>query len=142
MAGAAQTQFHLGAQENLVHQIPPPTLPGTSPDTLLPDPASILRKGKVLHFDGITVVTEKREAQTSSNGPLGPTTDSAQSEFKESIMDLLSKPAKNLIAGLKEQEAAPCDCGKYSLVWVFSRLIFWGLGGCPWLFLVDLRCTK
>eukprot|EP00072_Mus_musculus_P020924 NP_081660.1 methylcytosine dioxygenase TET1 isoform 2 [Mus musculus] len=110
MAGAAQTQFHLGAQENLVHQIPPPTLPGTSPDTLLPDPASILRKGKVLHFDGITVVTEKREAQTSSNGPLGPTTDSAQSEFKESIMDLLSKPAKNLIAGLKEQEAAPCDC--------------------------------
>ncbi|XP_021060712.1 methylcytosine dioxygenase TET1 isoform X2 [Mus pahari] len=107
MAGAAQTQFH---QENPVHQIPPPTLPGTSPDTLLPDPASVLRKGKVLCFNGITVVTEKHEAQTSSNEPLGPTTDSAQAEFDENVMDFLSKPAKDLIAGLKEQEAAPCDC--------------------------------
>nr|XP_034379613.1 methylcytosine dioxygenase TET1 isoform X2 [Arvicanthis niloticus] len=110
MAGAAQTQIYLGAQENLVHQIPPPTLPGTSPDTLLPDPASILRKGKLLSSNGITVVTTNCEAQTSSSGPLGPATDSAQAECNGNITDFFSKPAKNLIAGLKEQEPAPCDC--------------------------------
>lgn len=128
MAGAAQTQFHLGAQENLVHQNPPPPLPGASPDTLLPDPTSILRKGEVLNSNGITVVTAKQEAQTSSNGPLGPTTDSAQAEFNETVMDFLSKPAKDLLAGLKEQEPVTCGCGKYALVWgVFPIRL---LGGC------------
>ncbi|XP_028632713.1 methylcytosine dioxygenase TET1 isoform X2 [Grammomys surdaster] len=110
MAGAAQTQCHLGAQENLVHQIPPPTLPGTSPDTHLPDSTSILRKGKVLTSNGITVVTTKCEAQTSSNGPSGPATDSERAGCNGNVMDFLSKPAKDLLAGLKEQEPAPCDC--------------------------------
>lgn len=113
MAGAAQTHFHLGARKNLVHQIPPPTLPGISPDPLLPDPASALRKGNVLSSNGITVVTTKHEeAQTSSNGPSDPTTDSAQADFNGNVMDFLSMPAKKLIAELKEQEAATCQCAR------------------------------
>ncbi|XP_051009106.1 methylcytosine dioxygenase TET1 [Acomys russatus] len=109
-AGAAQTQLHLGAQENLVHLIPP-TLPGTSPETPLPDPASILRKGNVLSSNGITVVTAKREAQASSNGPLGDTTaHGAQADFNESVMNFLSEPAKNLLAGVSDSEDPTCHC--------------------------------
>nr|XP_021507108.1 methylcytosine dioxygenase TET1 isoform X1 [Meriones unguiculatus] len=110
MAGAAQTQLHLGARENLVHQIPP-TLPGASPETPLPDPASILRKGNVQSSNGVTVVTAKREAQTWSDGPLGDsTTHSAQADFNESVMNFLSEPAKNLIAGVSDVEDPTCHC--------------------------------
>ncbi|XP_049998481.1 methylcytosine dioxygenase TET1 isoform X2 [Alexandromys fortis] len=104
MPGAAQTQLQLGAQENLVHPIPP-TLPGTCPETPLPDPASILRKGNMAG------VNAKPEAQAPSHGPRSDSsTHSVQMEFFEHIKKYLRDPAKFLQPEVNETEEPTCDC--------------------------------
>ncbi|CAO2608261.1 Methylcytosine dioxygenase TET1 [Lemmus lemmus] len=110
MPGAAQTQLQLGAQENLVHPITP-TLPGTSPETPLPDPASILRKGNVSSSNGMAGVNAKPEAQAPSHGPRGDSaTHSVQTEFFEHIKKYLRDPAKLLQPEVNETEEPTCDC--------------------------------
>ncbi|XP_035310064.1 methylcytosine dioxygenase TET1 [Cricetulus griseus] len=119
MPGADKTQFHLCAQENLVHQIPP-SLPGTSPDTPFPELLSILSKDNVTNSNGITLGMAKWELQTPSNGPLGDSiTHSAQTDFNETIRNCLREPATLLLPGANEEkdsvlEGPPCDCkGEY-----------------------------
>ncbi|MEJ1288192.1 tet methylcytosine dioxygenase 1 [Cricetulus griseus] len=115
MPGADKTQFHLCAQENLVHQIPP-SLPGTSPDTPFPELLSILSKDNVTNSNGITLGMAKWELQTPSNGPLGDSiTHSAQTDFNETIRNCLREPATLLLPGANEEkdsvlEGPPCDC--------------------------------
>ncbi|XP_075836242.1 methylcytosine dioxygenase TET1 isoform X2 [Microtus pennsylvanicus] len=110
MPGAAQTQLQLGAQENLVHPIPP-TLPGTSPESPLPDPASILRKGNVSGSNGMAGVNAKPEAQAPSHGPRSDSaTHSVQMEFFEHIKKYLRDPAKFLQPEVNETEEPTCDC--------------------------------
>ena len=70
MPGADKTQFHLGSQESLVHQVPP-KLPGTSPVTPFPELSSILRKENVINANGVPVGISKWKPQTPNNGPLG-----------------------------------------------------------------------
>lgn len=122
MPGAAQTQLQLGAQENLVHPIPP-TLPGTSPETPLPDPASILRKGNVSSSNGMAGVNAKSEAQAPSHGPRGDSaTHSVQTEFFERIKKYLRDPAKFLQPEANETDEPTCDCnGTCSLVCMLSN---------------------
>ncbi|CAH6789764.1 Tet1 [Phodopus roborovskii] len=112
MPGANKTQIHLGAQESLMHQIPP-TLPGTSPETPFLDLQSNPRKVNVSSSNGITVVNA--EPQTPSDGPLGDTTTPrAQAELNETIMNCLREPAKLLLPGRNEKdselEEPACDC--------------------------------
>ncbi|XP_038199922.1 methylcytosine dioxygenase TET1 [Arvicola amphibius] len=110
MPGAAQTQLQLGAQENLVHPIPP-TLPGTSPETPLPDLASILRKGNVSSSNGMAGVNAKPETQAPSHGPSSDSaTHSVQTEFLEHIKKYLRDPAKLLLPEVNETEEPTCDC--------------------------------
>ncbi|XP_040588510.1 methylcytosine dioxygenase TET1 isoform X2 [Mesocricetus auratus] len=114
MPGADRTQFHLGAQENLVHQIPP-TLPGTSPKTPVPELGSILRKDNV-SSSNVIGLTSKWTPGKPRNGPLGDsTTQSAVADLNETIKNCLGEPAKWLLPGVNEEkesdlERPPCDC--------------------------------
>ncbi|XP_076413275.1 methylcytosine dioxygenase TET1 isoform X2 [Peromyscus maniculatus bairdii] len=105
--GATETQSRLGTQENLVHQIPP-TLPGTTP---LLNPTTSSAGGTWLNFNHISDGTVKREAEASSDGPLGDSaTPRAQEELNKRIRTLLSEPLKVLLAGVSDAEEPTCYC--------------------------------
>uniref|UniRef100_A0A8C6QLT9 Methylcytosine dioxygenase TET n=1 Tax=Nannospalax galili TaxID=1026970 RepID=A0A8C6QLT9_NANGA len=96
MVGADQTQFQQDAQGIL------PLLPGTSSATPLPDPASVLKKLNVMRSNGITVVSAKRKRESDR--------DRAQKDFNDHAMKYFTKPAKRLVAAVKETDIPPCNC--------------------------------
>ncbi|XP_032279431.1 methylcytosine dioxygenase TET1 [Phoca vitulina] len=112
MAGDDQTQFPRDVKDQLMRQ-KPPTLPGTSHETPLPDPAQILRNVDVVCSGGITVVSTKSEEDICSSSvgasEFSPV-DSAQKSFNDYAMNFFTNPTKNLVSTTKDSELPTCNC--------------------------------